>query len=161
MKSSCVSVTELFKQTTVLLQTYSKDVFRRMVVKGPMPKPIYCKFLNVWYRYVKNYFSWSFFCLVLESKFEIDLPPSLLQDIKSAGSNSVNIWQKCPIPANLRGKLLHYQVFVALKWSPSFPQFPLPPDWEDPSLIPCCPKSPSGRYSTSLLCWISSWGCLD
>ena len=147
MKSSCVSVTELFKQTTVLLQTYSKDVFRRMVVKGPV--------------YVKNYFSWSFFCLVLESKFEIDLPPSLLQDIKSAGSNSVNIWQKCPIPANLRGKLLRCQVFVALKWSPSFPRFPLPPDWEDPSLTPCCPKSPSGRYSTSLLCWISSWGCLD
>ena len=114
MKSSCVSVTELFKQTTVLLQTYSKDVFRRMVVKGPV--------------YVKNYFSWSFFCLVLESKFEIDLPPSLLQDIKSVGSYSVNFWQKWPIPANLRGKLLRYQVFVALKWSPSFPQFPLPPD---------------------------------
>ena len=66
--------------------------------------------------------------LVLESKFEIDLPPRLLQDIKSVESNSVDIWQKCPIPANLRGKPLHCQVFVALKWSPSFPRFPLPPD---------------------------------
>ena len=76
---------------------------------------------------LKTTFHGHFF-LVLESKFEIDLPPSLLQDIKSAGSNSVNIWQKCPIPANLRGRLLRCQVFVALKWLPSFPQFPLPPD---------------------------------